>query len=207
MATLARMQAPQALSKVGARTLLRGVARKFNFQPEIADWLVEQGVRSLADFQDLASTKESISTEVTDKMPVNTNWTGSKMVQTARVRMAWASTFAAAESDKQAGLVRTSQEFLLAPKSGNLGTASARSYDKKDMEPQRGRTRRRSPSDRPRHRRAGQATVSGRTSGAGSSGGDRHKRRQHIDRRFNLADKKRNGAKILQGVERRQVHT
>ena len=121
MAALARMEAPQALSEVDARTLLREVAVKFNFQPEIADWLVQQGVRSLADFQDLATTKESIGTEVTDKMPENTVWTGSKMMQTARVRMAWASTFAAAASEnKKAELVEAGQEVLSAPELRNL---------------------------------------------------------------------------------------
>ena len=131
MATLARMDAPLALSEVDARTLMREVATKFNFQPEIADWLVQQGVRSLADFQDLATTKESIATEVTDKMPESTAWAGSKMVQTARVRMAWASTFAAAASEKkQADLVETGQEVLSAPEcaawssAGGCGTSS-----------------------------------------------------------------------------------
>ena len=121
MATLARIKAPQALSEVDARTLMREVAVKFNFQPEIADWLVQQGVRSLADFQDLATTKEAVGIEITDKMPENTVWAGSKMVQTARVRMAWASTFAAAASEKkQAELVETGQEVLSAPELRSL---------------------------------------------------------------------------------------
>jgi hypothetical protein len=47
MATLARMEAPQALSETDVRALMREVAQKFNFQPTIADWLVDQGVRSL----------------------------------------------------------------------------------------------------------------------------------------------------------------
>ena len=72
MVTLATMEAPQALSEAEAKTLVREVGQKFNFQPEITDWLVVRGVRSLTDFQDLVTTKEAIGTEITDKMPENT---------------------------------------------------------------------------------------------------------------------------------------
>ena len=126
MATLARMEAPQTLSEEDARTLMRKMAQKFNFQPAIADWLVEQGVRSLTDFQDLVTTKEAIGTEVTDKMPKNTQWTGSKMVQTARVRTAWTSIFEAAASEKsQSELAETGQEALLAPELKGKGLLKA----------------------------------------------------------------------------------
>ena len=131
MATLATMEAPQALSEAEAKTLMREVGQKFNFQHEIADWLVVQGLRSLTDFQDLVTTKEAIGTEITDKMPENTVWAGSKMVQTARVRMAWSSTFAAAATEKKkAELVETGQEVLSAPEfatwssAGGCGTSS-----------------------------------------------------------------------------------
>ena len=120
MATLERM-VPQALWEPEAKALMRQVAGKFNFQPTIADWLVDQGVRSLTDFQDLVTTKEGIGTEIIDKMTEETVWAGSRMVQTARVRMAWASTFAAAASErKKAELVETGQEVLSAPELRNL---------------------------------------------------------------------------------------
>ena len=74
---------------------MRQLAGKFNFQPTTADWLVDQCVRSLVDFQDLVTTEGGIRTETIEKMPEETLWAGSKMVQTARGQMAWASTFAA----------------------------------------------------------------------------------------------------------------
>ena len=115
MATLSAMQAPVALDEHQARDLMRQVAAKFNFQKEIADWLVVQGVRSLTDFQDLVATKDAIATEITDQMPENTTWAGSKMAQTARVRMAWSSTFAAmATENKKTELADAGQDVLSA---------------------------------------------------------------------------------------------
>ena len=96
---LAGMHAPAALSEAEAKELLYKVAEKFNFQQEIADYLLALGIRSLSDFQNVFTSKESIDLELTAKMPETTAWTGSRMVQTARVRMAWESTFQATQAE------------------------------------------------------------------------------------------------------------
>ena len=113
-AILAGMHAPAALSEADAKELLYKVAEKFNFQPEIADYLLSLGIRSLSDFQNGFTSKEAIDTELTKKMPETTAWTGSRMVQTARVRMAWESTFQAtqAETKQKAAYEDASQDLL-----------------------------------------------------------------------------------------------
>ena len=113
-AILAGMHAPAALSEDEAKELLYKVAERFNFQPEIADYLLSLGVRSLSDFQNCVTSKEAIDKELTAKMPETTSWTGSRMVQTARVRMAWESTFQAtqAETKKAAAYEDASQDLL-----------------------------------------------------------------------------------------------
>jgi hypothetical protein len=81
-------------------------------------------------------------------------------------------------------------------KSTYIQTANAWYYDDKDVEPQRGRTRRRSPSDKPRDRGRNQATGSGGASGKGSGGADRRRGDQRTDRNVELADQMRNGDRI-----------
>ena len=54
-------------------------------------------------------------------MPENTPWTGSKMVQTARVRMAWSSTVVtAAMEKKKTELAEGGQDMLSAPERRTL---------------------------------------------------------------------------------------
>ena len=96
---LAGMQAPAALSEAEAKDLLYKVAERFGFQTEIADYLLQLGVRSLSDFQNCVTSKEAIDTEITAKMDADTAWKGSRLVQTARVRIAWESTFSATQAE------------------------------------------------------------------------------------------------------------
>ena len=113
-AILAGMTAPAVLDAEAAKDLMRQVATRFNFMPAIADFLVEQGVRSLSDFQNIITSKEAVGPMITDRMAEETRWEGSKMVQTARVRMAWESTFTATEAErKKAAAFQDNAEDLL----------------------------------------------------------------------------------------------
>ena len=95
MATLDSMRAPQVLNNDQARTLLRQMADKFKFQHSVADWMVDKGMRSLQDFQQIVTSQEEVETKIIDMMPRGTQWVDCKMVQTTRMRIAWVSTFQA----------------------------------------------------------------------------------------------------------------
>jgi len=113
MATLENMRAPQVLNKDQARTLMRQVADKFKFQHSVADWMVDKGVMSLQDFQQTVTSKEEVETKIIDMMPRETQWVDSKMVQTARMRIAWASTFQAQlEGEKKQSSAESGQDLL-----------------------------------------------------------------------------------------------
>lgn len=136
MATLDSMRAPPRLSKEAALDLMKQVAAKFNFQEEIAEWLVERGVRSLQDFQQVVISNAEIETNIIEKMPGNTAWVDSKMVQTARLRIAWGSTFQAQLSEeKKQEMVESGQDLL---SSRELSTLEQRWFMRYKFKPEAG---------------------------------------------------------------------
>ena len=76
----------------------------------IAVFLAAQGVRSVNEFKNIITAKEEVETELTNRMLGNTAWDGSKVVRSAKVRMARESLLSAAEVRKKAASLDNSGE-------------------------------------------------------------------------------------------------
>ena len=87
----------------------------------MAVFLAAQGVRSINDSKNIITAKEEVKTELTGRVLDNTAWDGSKVVRSAKVRMARESLLSAAEVRKKAA----SLDNELVHEQGGKGKAQA----------------------------------------------------------------------------------